>query len=122
MTSAAFCLCIEAQSMDLNCVSIIPIRSSLAALLLTSYVTRLMPRTSLMMRPDTFLSSVGQLRPVCGHEVAGLHSAQGDNVIVGAAIAHHPTLLTGRNTVKAWLVRSYQVLPVASSGSCAALR
>ena len=26
-------------------------------LLLTSYVTRLMPRTSLMMRPDTFLSS-----------------------------------------------------------------
>src|SRR5450759_5308812 len=32
---------------------------------------------------------VGQFRPGRGHEIAGDHGAQRDNVIVGAAIAHH---------------------------------
>ena len=32
---------------------------------------------------------VGQLGPVRGHEVAGNHSAQGDDVVVSAAVAHH---------------------------------
>ena len=35
-----------------------------------------------------FKQGVGQFGPVGGHEVAGLDGAQGDDVVVGAAIAH----------------------------------
>src|SRR6476469_394010 len=37
---------------------------------------------------DLFQQCVGQLGPVGGHEVAGLHGAQGDDVVVGAPVAH----------------------------------
>ena len=33
--------------------------------------------------------------PVRGHEVCGLHGAQGDYVFVGAAIAHHADAFYG---------------------------
>ncbi len=36
-----------------------------------------------------FEQRIGQLGPVGGHEVAGLHRAQRDHIVVGAAITHH---------------------------------
>ena len=38
---------------------------------------------------DLLQQRVGQLGPVGGHEVAGLHGAQRHHVVVGAAVAHH---------------------------------
>src|SRR5213596_1304222 len=32
---------------------------------------------------------VRQRRPARGHEVAGLHRPQGDDVLIGAAVSHH---------------------------------
>ena len=42
---------------------------------------------------DFFQQCVGQLGPVGGHEVAGLHRAQRDDIVVGAAVAHHADAL-----------------------------
>src|SRR6476469_3997309 len=42
---------------------------------------------------DSFQQRVRQLGPVGGHEVAGLHGAQRDDVVVGAAVAHHADAL-----------------------------
>src|SRR3954468_2564430 len=36
---------------------------------------------------------VGQLGPVSGHEVAGLHRTQRDDIVVRAAVAHHANAL-----------------------------
>ena len=41
---------------------------------------------------------VRQLGPVGGHEVAGLHRAQRDHVLVGAAVAHHADALAPAGT------------------------
>lgn len=52
------CECTQSQQRQKTGLTIQSHSHSIVAggLLLTSYVTRLMPRTSLMMRPDTFLS------------------------------------------------------------------
>lgn len=45
---------------------------------------------------DLFQQRVGQFGPVGGHEVAGLHGTQGDDVFIGAAVAHHANALDGQ--------------------------
>ena len=58
-------------------------------LLVTSYTTRLTPRTSLTMRlDDPRQELVRQPRPVRGHAVLRLDRAQRDRVLVGAVVAH----------------------------------
>ena len=42
-----------------------------------------------------FEQGIGQLRPIRSHEIAGLHGAERDDVVVGAAIAHHADALDG---------------------------
>jgi hypothetical protein len=80
---------VQAQSANSHSHSIVA-----GGLPLMSYTTRLMPRTSLMMRLLTLpQQAVGQLGPVRGHEVLGLHGAQRHHVFVGAAIAHHADAL-----------------------------
>jgi len=74
-----------------------------------SYTTRLMPRTSLMMRLDTLDSSAwGQLGPVLGHEILGSGPPERHHVLVGAAVANDADDFTGRQHAKAWAVLSYQ--------------
>ena len=37
--------------------------------------------------------SYGKMAPIGGHEVVGVHAADGDRVFVGAGIAHHADAL-----------------------------
>ena len=82
-----------------------------------SYTTRLMPRTSLMMRFDTVASSSCGSGAQCAvMKSVRLHRAQRHHVFVGAAIAHHAHRRFHRQEHGEGLreVLSYQDLPSAS--------
>jgi hypothetical protein len=68
------------------------------------------------MRSPLFQQRIRQLSPISGHEIASQYGAQGRHVAAGAVITMTPTDWSGRKAVRAWLVKSYPLLPLWGDG------
>jgi hypothetical protein len=62
--------------------------------------------------PPAFSAAHTATQPISGHEIAGQHGAQGCHVAAVRLSSMTPTDWCGRKVVKAWLVRSYPLLPL----------